>query len=125
MGLGALVGLAVGGLAAGGSALIRNNQEKQQQKAIQQQQQQSNLQAMLESQREQAQYAAFAAQQEAVQKSYTPVAPPVTPDLNVYQEKPKTEEEKHPSLRGNQSIFTSPLGDTTEPYTGRRKLLGN
>jgi hypothetical protein len=84
------------------------------------------LQAILESQREQAQYAAFAAQQEAVQKSYTPVAPPVTPDLNVYQDKPKTEEEKKPAiLRGNPNIFTSPLGDTSEPYTGRRKLLGN
>lgn len=110
MGWTSLIGAALGAFTAGAAALKARAEQKKQN------------QLLMDSQRQQQQQMAqqAAAIKPAVQASVIPAAAQTAASVS-----PAYQPETSNVLRGLGTIATSPLGDTSEPVLGRRKLLGN
>lgn len=116
MGWGLAGGLALGALSAGASLISQNKQAAAQRAAQQQAQQQIQQQnnAAIAAQ----QQADFQRQQMDIQASTERAKQKALTDATIG---PAGDRTPKPLA----TIATSPLGDTSDPYTGRTKLLGN
>lgn len=114
--MGAFGGLALGALTAGASLISQNRQAAQQraaQQQAQQQIQQQNNMAMMQQQQ-----ADFQRQQQDIQASVERAKQKALSDATIGAAGDRTP-------KPLATVATSPLGDTSSPYTGRTKLLGN
>jgi hypothetical protein len=112
---------AIGAIAAGlGVAAITgmqaSRQAAQQRKAAQDAQNQQNIQM----QQAQAQQQQYAQQQQLAMEADKQKA-----DMAKAQASSIIGPEGDGSLKGAQTISTSPLGDSTDPYLGRQRILGS
>lgn len=120
MGWTAAIGATIGAISAGTAAIRARQESKAREKAVAQESQRQAMQFQAQSaalQQETARQTAAAEsnRQQMENERRQQVASLLPPSASAAQT----------LMRGLNTIYTSPLGDTSEPNVGRKKLLGN